>query len=39
VEAVRVEVRKPHVQLGGALGYAAVRVERRRRPRVGPSAV
>ncbi len=30
VQAVRVEVRKPHVDLGGPLGYAAVRVERRR---------
>jgi dihydroneopterin aldolase len=28
VQDVRVEVRKPHVRLGGALGYAAVRVER-----------
>ncbi|MDR5709106.1 MAG: dihydroneopterin aldolase [Armatimonadota bacterium] len=28
VQEVRVEVRKPHVRLGGALGYAAVRVER-----------
>ncbi len=39
VEAVCVEVRKPHVELGGSVGFAAVRVERRRRPRVGPSAV
>lgn len=39
VQAVRVEVRKPHVQLGGALAYAAVCVERRRRAPVGPSAV
>lgn len=28
VEAVIVEVRKPHVDLGGALAYAAVRIER-----------
>jgi dihydroneopterin aldolase len=39
VEAVTVEVRKPHVDLGGPVGYAAVRVHRRRGPRVGPSAV
>ncbi len=31
VQEVRVEVRKPHVRLGGALGYAAVRVERSKR--------
>ncbi|MCS7173303.1 MAG: dihydroneopterin aldolase [Armatimonadetes bacterium] len=28
VRGVQVEVRKPHVRLGGALGYAGVRVER-----------
>ncbi|MCS7234566.1 MAG: dihydroneopterin aldolase [Armatimonadota bacterium] len=39
VEAVTVEVRKPHVDLGGPVGHAAVRVHRRRGPRVGPSAV
>lgn len=33
VEEVCVEVRKPHVQLGGALGYAAVRIVRARLPR------
>ncbi len=31
VEAVTVRVRKPHVQLGGPLGYAAVEVTRRKR--------
>jgi len=31
VEAVTVRVRKPHVQLGGPLAYAAVEVTRRRR--------
>lgn len=31
VEAVTVRVRKPHVKLGGPLGYAAVEVARRRR--------
>ncbi len=30
VEAVTVRVRKPHVQLGGPLAYAAVEVTRRR---------
>ncbi len=39
VEGVHVEVRKPHAELGGAVGYAAVRIERRRGPQVGPSAV
>lgn len=39
VQAVWVEVRKPHVDLGGPVGFAAVRIERRRGPRVGPSAV
>ncbi len=39
VQAVRVEVRKLHVQLGGAVGYAAVRVERRRRAVPSPPAV
>ena len=32
VQAVTVRVRKPHVQLGGPLAYAAVEVTRRRRP-------
>lgn len=31
VEAVTVRVRKPHVKLGGPLGYAAVEVVRRKR--------
>jgi dihydroneopterin aldolase len=31
VAAVRVRVRKPRVQLGGTLAYAAVDIERRRR--------
>lgn len=31
VEAVTVRVRKPHVKLGGPLGYAAVEVTRRKR--------
>lgn len=31
VEAVTVRVRKPHVQLGGPLAYAAVEVVRRKR--------
>ncbi len=31
VEAVTVRVRKPHVQLGGPLGYAAVELTRRKR--------
>jgi dihydroneopterin aldolase len=39
VEAVRVEVRKPHADVGGPVAYAAVQVERRRTARVGPSAV
>lgn len=39
VQAVRVEVRKPHVQLGGAVAYVAVCIERRRRAILGPSAV
>jgi len=32
VQDVRVEIRKPHVKLGGAVTYAAVRVERERAP-------
>jgi len=39
VQSVRVEVRKPHVNLGGPVGFAAVRVERRRAVRVGSSEV
>lgn len=39
VQAVWVEVRKPHVDLGGPVGFAAVRIQRRRAVRVGPSAV
>ncbi len=39
VQEVHVEVRKPHVRLGGAVGYAAVRIVRSRMPRPGPSAV
>jgi dihydroneopterin aldolase len=31
IEAVTVCVRKPHVNLGGSLGYAAVEITRRRR--------
>jgi dihydroneopterin aldolase len=39
VEAVIVEVRKPHAELGGAVAYAAVRVERARELRIGESVV
>jgi dihydroneopterin aldolase len=39
VQAVSVEVRKPHARLGGALAYAAVRIERDRHPRIGESVV
>lgn len=37
VQEVWVEVRKPHVRLGGAVGYAAVRIARSRMPRTAPS--
>ncbi|MDR5683118.1 MAG: dihydroneopterin aldolase [Armatimonadota bacterium] len=37
--AVHVEVRKPHADVGGALAYAAVRIERTRQPQIGESLV
>jgi dihydroneopterin aldolase len=39
VRGVTVEIRKPHVKLGGALSYAAVRIERASEPQIRESLV
>ncbi len=36
VEAVRVEIRKPHAEVGGPVAYAGVQVQRRRSVGPGP---